>query len=129
MATTEICGRELPDTPEVKEQLGAVLVLESELRVAKEELDKRVRAVQDVCRHEEWEKIMGYDGGAYEMDSFLGKKCKKCKLFVPRPKNAMPWEICYRCGGQMEYVGTIPGQGERHRVYKCKDCGKEHSHT
>ena len=93
-------------------------------------------SVQQECDHQgSLERVTKYDPNFYNviaeqwgMHIFLGQRCKKCGQFLPRPPGDK-CEVCYNCGGQMQFEGAIPGRGERVHVYKCKKCGHLHGNV
>ena len=127
---------DLPADPEVLKQFEAVVELFTQLISAREKMVGLVQDFQKRCAHE-FENVMQFDetycarvdGDSRGQQIYIGKKCKKCKLFVPREKG-MPWFVCYKCGGKMERQPGFAHWGQiRVNVYKCQSCDHEHDTT
>ena len=128
-------GQDFPDTPEVSRQLDVVNVKYIELNSERQKLDMLVRALQSGCWHQETEPVMQYDpnyrlahANCRGMEVYIGSKCIKCKLFIPR-KPGSPSEVCHKCGGDMESDGVTPGRGARLHWHVCRSCGHEVAYT
>lgn len=128
--------KEFSIDPQVNHLLGVIEGLKNTLSVTEAELNLVVERIRTKCGEagHDFELIMEFDPnyrttcGSYGMNVLSGKKCKKCKIFVPRPSGP-PDRVCHKCWGEMEHVGAISGQGSRLHIYNCKKCGHEHGST
>jgi len=121
--------KQIPDSPEIHRQAEYVEDQRKRLALAEKSLTRMIAEFQKNCDHN-FEPVKEYDKDywlgidAYGMDVYIGKKCKRCKLFEPRP-NGSPWEICYKCGGKMEYIHL--SLETRLILYVCEVCGHKQS--
>jgi len=95
--------------------------LKLEIKVGWERIQKKCNHVMvPVMRRNQ-----NYSNGTKESIPviFAGWKCKKCRLFIPRPEKT-PWELCYICGGEMHrcYWSNPRLQIRTGRLYRCT-CG------
>ena len=120
----------------VTTQVDAIKKAKEQLTTQIENFEKSVTNLQNDCKHS-FQKVMEFDKtyhwGTHSPSSgddvMKGKECTECGLFEPRPKG-FPWDICHKCGGEMEYQGKTPGQGgDGQHIYKCKSCSHVVSHT
>ena len=94
-----------------------------------DKLEEMTREFQEGCEHV-WDPVYRYDYPQGQGSSPIRSRllvryvCSKCDLTKPKRKGFAD-RVCQFCDGDMEHTATIPGQGERHRVYRCKDCSGE----
>src|ERR1700744_1255274 len=94
-----------PDNEELQAALDPVFAAYHQLNTARELFFRQLKKFQDSCEHQ-FEKIMERSLDIRKGKVYVGRKCKRCKLFEPkRPGNI--WEICELCGGDMEHGHTI----------------------
>lgn len=124
------------NNPEIKKLRISIKKIEQSLKDENEQLQKEISTLQNECQHK-FHKKMGFDKNYHWSyysryngeDIMLGKECSECGLFEPRPKG-QPWDVCYKCGGQMKSLGKTPGQGgDGEHLYECNDCKHTVSHT
>ena len=123
----------MPDTPEIREQHKVVILLEGNLRTARNALSCLIATVQANCQHD-FQKVRQFEGDGYpDKVTLFGWKCKRCFLLKPRPKDF--WEgkkhkehmFCEQCGAEMHYHGQLCVEGSnRHMMlHVCSQCGHE----
>ena len=125
----------VPNTPEIQRQKEYVEHMRSRLAMAEQELKKMIEEFQRICPHD-YEKIMRFDEeycGRVDdqgrgQNVYMGKICKKCGLFEPRPKGH-PWQICHKCGGRMRHDHQELYGQDRVNIHKCQACGHEYDTT
>lgn len=106
------------------------------VQVAQQSVIDITTRIQSECEHDFNETLVedkNYIWNAFSRADKMvlnSKTCERCGFEVKRP-NGSAWQICHRCWTPMEHEHTIPGQGERTFVYKCKNpkCGHVVSHT
>ncbi|MBI5045979.1 MAG: hypothetical protein HZC14_03210 [Candidatus Niyogibacteria bacterium] len=126
-----------PEDAYLRMRAGQVIDLQERLHVEETELLRLIQEFQVECRHEAITEVKKYDfayssrvggigiGGLHVM---LGHRCSKCKIFKPR-KEGPPFEVCYRCGGDMKFDRHDLYCGDSVHTYKCIACGHEHDAT
>lgn len=117
---------------EVKVWMFYIAYLKILLRDEEEEFEKYIAQLQNQCKHE-FKKIM-IPAPKDHLNQFgeeimKGEECTQCGFFKPRPEGS-PYEVCYKCGGKMNYEVKEPGQGGdgRHH-YKCTICKHPYTDT
>lgn len=122
-----------------KKLLPAIDEIESHLislQISVDKVNEKIFKIQLVCDHI-FEKVMEASTRNYSPRVnwnnygrvYIGKTCTKCKLYISR-REGMPWNICYQCGGEMEYEGiSVIGQGYRVHSHKCKECSHVYETT
>lgn len=71
---------DLPEDPKILEKYRLACILNVDLNNAKAELEKMIKEFQDSCQHDFEALKQGCPGE----EVYVGKVCKKCKLFIPR---------------------------------------------
>jgi len=99
---------------------------------AREAFDARVAETQAACTHV-WQPVMSeceveytFHGRSYT--PYLGRKCGRCEKFEAR-RLGFCWQVCHRCGCDMQEVGLIQLGMDRGHLYRCVGCGYENGHT
>lgn len=127
----------LSSDSEIKELVIYIEEMEKSIQSKRKQLQNRVSILQSIACNHNFHKIMEFDKkyhwGVFSSLSgdeiMKGKECSECGLFETRPKG-QPWDVCYKCGGEMKYKGKTPGQGgDGKHVYECKDCKHTVTHT
>ena len=122
---------------EIQNLTTSIKKMEESLSEEKMKFQSRVSVLQQQSCNHKFQKKMEFDKNYHWSyysrhngeDIMLGKECSECGLFEPRPKG-QPWDVCYKCGGEMKSLGKTPGQGgDGEHVYECKDCKHTVSHT
>ena len=124
--------QDLPDDQMVKRLSHYITHLEERLIQAKNQLQERIKTIQDVCEHE-FHPVMVFDANysprlddmGRGQDVFAGGKCHLCKKFESRAVG-LPCIVCYKCGGAMKYDRREQFGMDSAKVYKCESCGHEH---
>ncbi|MEI8339329.1 MAG: hypothetical protein WCF94_01555 [bacterium] len=108
-------------------------------RKAKKEKDRKERAEADFATernqkhcHHRFEPVMRFDrnykatiegeAGDTILKSF---RCKDCGKTKPRPIGR-PWDVCYKCGGDMVYDSHFLIGNAKCDLHKCPKCGHEY---
>jgi hypothetical protein len=118
--------------------------LTSKTATNQQEVENLIKEIQKGCTHV-WQNKTKYDKhvssgykprGDIDGSISLGatvlesRTCTTCGLTEKRPEGSST-EVCDVCWSPMKYADTIPGQGERQRVYECtnEQCTHASWHT
>lgn len=121
--------KDIPDTAEVRKLAQNFLEAVDALAGAKTALELEIKIVQEKCEesgHDFEPEIRpeSYAVNDKKIDLYVGRRCKKCKVFEPRRSGAAN-KICRCCGEDMELKDVErAGSGEKY-TFRCKSCRYE----
>lgn len=114
----------------ILDQKQLVEKLRAESLEEEKKLEVFVKEFQAQCSNHQWNKVLlgKKDKLGINTNELKYFQCAQCGKIRPR-RQGLDINVCNRCDGDMKLVATIPGQGERLRIYECVNCKHEEQAT